>query len=84
MATSYLVDTNLRVQAIRQKKGRWEFLESLVQAGGSLACSVLTVGELYAGMRLHEKARTEEWAHAADGEPERFPNAGIDVAGFAP
>ena len=37
-----------------------EFLEGLVQAGGSLACSVLTVGELYAGMKPHEKARTEE------------------------
>lgn len=60
MAASYLVDTNILVHAIRQKKGRWEFLEGLVQAGGSLACSVLTVGELYAGMKPHEKARTEE------------------------
>jgi predicted nucleic acid-binding protein len=60
MASSYLVDTNILVHAIRQKKGRWEFLEKLVQAGGSLACSVLTVGELYAGMKSHEKARTEE------------------------
>ena len=60
MASSYLVDTNVLVQAIRQKKGRWKFLEGLVQAGGSLACSVLTVGELYAGMKPHEKARTEE------------------------
>ena len=34
----YLIDTNIRVHAIRQKKGRWEFLEGLVQAGGSLAC----------------------------------------------
>jgi predicted nucleic acid-binding protein len=60
MAASYLVDTNILVDAIRQKKGRWELLEGLVQAGGSLACSVLTVGELYAGMKPHEKARTEE------------------------
>ena len=60
MPAFYLVDTNILVQAIRQKKGRWEFLEGLVQAGGSLACSVLTVGEMYAGMRPHEKTRTEE------------------------
>ena len=32
----------------------------LVHAGGSLTCSVLTVGELYAGMKPHEKVRTEE------------------------
>lgn len=60
MAASYLIDTNILIHAIRQKKGRWELLEGLVQAGGSLACSVLTVGELYAGMKPHEKARTEE------------------------
>lgn len=60
MAASYLVDTNVIVHAIRQKKGRWEFLEGLVRAGGSLSCSVLTVAELYTGIRPHEKARTEE------------------------
>src|SRR5256885_243256 len=60
MSASYLVDTNILVQAIRQKKGRWELLEGLVQTGGSLACSVITVGELYAGLRAHEKVRTQE------------------------
>ena len=59
MGAFYLVDTNVLVQAIRMKKGRWEFLEGLVQAGGSLACSVLTEGELYAGMKPHEKVLTE-------------------------
>lgn len=59
-AASYLIDTNILINAIRQKRGRWEFLEGLVHAGGSLACSVLTVGELYAGMKAHEKTRTEE------------------------
>ena len=60
MPVSYLIDTNILIHAIRQKKGRWEFLEGLVQAGGSLACSVMTVGELYAGMKPHEQARTQE------------------------
>ncbi len=60
MGASYLVDTNILIHAIRQKKGRWELLQGLVEAGGSLACSVLTVGELYAGMKPHERARTEE------------------------
>lgn len=58
--SSYLVDTNILVNAIRQKKGRWELLQQLVETGGTLACSVITVGELYAGMRPHEKARTLE------------------------
>jgi predicted nucleic acid-binding protein len=58
--TAFLIDTNVLVHAIRQKKGRWEFLKELAQTGESLGCSVLTVGELYAGMKPHERARTEE------------------------
>ena len=59
-ASSYLVDTNILVNAIRQKKERWELLRQLVETGGSLACSVITTGELYAGMRPHERHRTME------------------------
>ena len=59
-AGSYLIDTNLRVNAIRRKKGRLELLRQLVETGGSLACSVTTAGALYAGMRPHEKDRTLE------------------------
>lgn len=59
-ASSYLIDTNILVNAIRRKKGRWELLQQLVETGGSLACSVITAGELYAGMRPHEKSRTLE------------------------
>ena len=60
MGASNLVHTNLLIPTTRQKKGRWELFQGLVEAGGSLACSVLTVGELYAGMKPHERARTEE------------------------
>lgn len=56
----YLIDTDVLIDAIRQKKERWDLLRRLVAGGGSLACSVVTIGELYAGMRAHEKARTEE------------------------
>ena len=56
----YLIDTNVLIDAIRRKKERWEFLERLVAAGGLLACSVVTVAELYAGMRPHEKPGTEQ------------------------
>ena len=56
----YLVDTNILIDAIRQKKQRWELLQGLLLAGGSLTCSVITVAELYAGMRAHEKTQTEK------------------------
>ena len=59
-AGSYLIDTNILVNAIRRKRGRLELLQQLVETGGSLACSVITAGELYAGMRPHEKDRTLE------------------------
>ncbi len=61
--SSYLIDTNVLVNAILRKKRSWQMLHQLVHAGGSLACSVVTVGELYAGMKPHEKARTEELLH---------------------
>jgi tRNA(fMet)-specific endonuclease VapC len=56
----YLLDTNVLVHAIRRKKNRWELLDQLVRGGGELGCSVITVGEIYAGMCPHEKERTEE------------------------
>ena len=56
----YLLDTNVLVHAIRRKKDRWELLEQLVRGGGNLGCSVITLGEIYAGMRPHEEDRTEE------------------------
>lgn len=57
---AYLVDTNILIQAIRRKRERSELLRQLVEAGGTLACSVITVAELYAGMREHESVRTTE------------------------
>ena len=56
---SYLVDTNILVRAIRRRRQKWELLGGLVAAGASLGCSVITLGEVYAGMRPHEKQRTE-------------------------
>ena len=56
---SYLVDTNILVGALRRKLGRWELLRGLVESGGTLGCSAITIGELYAGMRPHEREATE-------------------------
>jgi tRNA(fMet)-specific endonuclease VapC len=55
----YLIDTNVLVDAVRQKRKRWDLLQSLVAGGSLLGCSVITIGELYAGMRPHERVPTE-------------------------
>jgi predicted nucleic acid-binding protein len=34
-------------------------LRGLVAAGATLGCSAITIGEMYAGMRPHERAATE-------------------------
>ncbi|MBI4905940.1 MAG: type II toxin-antitoxin system VapC family toxin [Acidobacteria bacterium] len=60
MPAAYLIDTNILIQAVRRKKHRWELLNRLVESGGSLECSVMSIGEVYSGMRRHEKERTEE------------------------
>jgi predicted nucleic acid-binding protein len=56
---AYLVDTNILVELIRAKDGWRELLESLLLAGGDLACSAIALAELHAGMRPHERDRTE-------------------------
>ncbi len=55
----YLTDTNILIGSIRGRADRFALLDEIVSSGGLLACSVITVGELYSGMRGHEKARTE-------------------------
>lgn len=59
--TTYLLDTSVLIDAINRKRGRWELLRTLVEAGDDLACSAITVAEIYAGMRPHERARTESF-----------------------
>jgi predicted nucleic acid-binding protein len=58
--SDFLVDSDILIQAFRRKQGRWELLRDLVSGGATLACSVVTLAELYAGMRPHERERTEE------------------------
>ncbi|HEY6392988.1 MAG TPA: type II toxin-antitoxin system VapC family toxin [Bryobacteraceae bacterium] len=58
MAT-YLVDTSVIIDALNQKRGRWQLLGSMVAAGDDLAVSAVTVMEIYAGMRPHESRITQ-------------------------
>lgn len=57
----YLLDTSVIIDALNQKRGRWQLLASLVEAGDTLACSVVTLTEIYAGIRPKEFAITESF-----------------------
>ena len=57
----YLLDTSVIIDALNQKRGRWQLLGSLVEAGDTLACSVVTLTEIYAGVRPRELELTERF-----------------------
>jgi predicted nucleic acid-binding protein len=57
----YLLDTSVILDVLNQKRGRWQLLAALVEAGDSLACSVVTLTEIYAGIRPKEIANTERF-----------------------
>jgi predicted nucleic acid-binding protein len=69
LTNSYLIDTNILVLAIRQRQNKWDLLRGLVVTGATLSCSVITLGEIYAGMRPHERVRTEELLSVLDSHP---------------
>ena len=56
-----LLDTSVIIDALRERHDRHKFLEERKQAGDTLACSAITVAEVYAGMRPSETAATEEF-----------------------
>lgn len=55
----YLLDTSVLIDTINEKRGRRQLLVSLLEAGDTLGCSVVTIGEIYAGMRPRESAMTQ-------------------------
>jgi predicted nucleic acid-binding protein len=57
MAT-YLLDTSVVIDALNRKRGRRQLLAALVESGETLACSAMTVMEIYAGLRPHESVMT--------------------------
>jgi tRNA(fMet)-specific endonuclease VapC len=62
----YLLDTSVIIDALNQKRGRWDLLASLVEAGETLACSVVTLAEIYAGIRPKEFAITESFLNGLE------------------
>lgn len=62
----YLLDTSVIIDALNQKRGRWDLLASLVEAGDTLCCSVITLTEIYAGIRPNELAFTEQFLESIE------------------
>jgi len=76
----YLLDTSVIIDVLNQKRGRWELLESLVGAGDTLACSVVTLTEVYAGLRPKELAHAERflaWLEQYQVDSHLARNAGL-------
>ncbi len=57
MAT-YLLDTNIIIDALNEKRNRNVALSNLIMAGHTLACCPINVTEIYAGLRPKEEERT--------------------------
>jgi predicted nucleic acid-binding protein len=72
----YLLDTNIIVDAINEKRDRNRFLLDLAeQQGHTLACCPINVAEVYAGMRPKEEQRTTALLRSLQLYPITFPVA---------
>jgi len=56
-----LLDTSVIIDALRGQRGRREFLKERSRQGDILTCSVISVAEVYAGMKPIEAAATEDF-----------------------
>ena len=74
MAT-YLIDTNIVIDALNHKRNRNEILIGLAQQGHTLACSPITIAEVYAGMRPKEETHTAGFLRTLELYPITFPVA---------
>ncbi len=63
---SYLLDTSVIIDLLNNKRGRDALLKALIVEGNSLACCAINITEVYAGMRPHEKARTDEFLNSLE------------------
>jgi predicted nucleic acid-binding protein len=63
MAT-YLLDTNIIIDVLNEKRNRPALLKGLLSEGHLLACCPTNVTEVYAGMRPREEQKTEALLHS--------------------
>jgi tRNA(fMet)-specific endonuclease VapC len=55
-----LLDTSVLIDILNRRGGRSELFRQLLQEGHAFACCAVTIAEVYAGMKPHEKSATEE------------------------
>src|SRR5207244_870768 len=67
--STFLLDTNILIDAIHARHGRPEFLEGLLDEGVLLACTSINVSEVYMGMRPSEAAATEAFLRSLEFYP---------------
>ena len=54
------LDTSVPIDLLNRRGRRSEFFSELLQEGHTFACCAVTVAEVYAVMKPHEKTATEE------------------------
>jgi tRNA(fMet)-specific endonuclease VapC len=77
---TYLLDTDVIIDALNRKRGWAALLEKLLLDGHRLACCAINVVEVYAGMRAAEEPRTVEFLGSLDYyeiSPEAARRAGL-------
>ncbi len=72
---TYLLDTNIIIDALNGKRNRPEQLEKLITKGNLLACCSINITEIYAGMRRGEEEVTERLLQSLQLYPVTFPVA---------
>ena len=61
-----LLDTTVLIDVLRGRQNRRVLLATLAAAGHTFATSAVNIGEVYAGMRASEEARTEAFLSTVD------------------
>lgn len=74
MAT-YLLDTNIIIDVLNEKRGRPDLLRNLLSERHLLACCPVNVTEVYAGLRPKEELATETFLNSLQYIPITFPVA---------
>jgi predicted nucleic acid-binding protein len=70
-----LLDTTVIIDALNEKRNRWQLLRELVTSGHRLACCPINVAEVYTGMRPKEQAKTDAFLTSLEYYPITFSAA---------
>lgn len=57
---SYLLDSTVIIDLINNRRNRRKLIEEIAATGGMLACSVISIAEICAGIRPREEAITNQ------------------------